>query len=36
MKLVIFLYKTALKRTDKVIFQNPDNKQVFIDLGIVP
>lgn len=36
MKLVIFLYKTALKRVDKVIFQNPDNKQVFIDLGIVP
>lgn len=36
MMLVIFLYKTALKRTDKVIFQNPDNRQVFIDLGIVP
>jgi glycosyltransferase involved in cell wall biosynthesis len=30
------LYKAALKRADKVIFQNPDNKQVFIDLGIVP
>lgn len=36
MKLVIFLYKIALKRADKVIFQNPDNQQVFIDLGIVP
>lgn len=36
MKLVIFLYSTALKRADKVIFQNPDNLQVFIDLGIVP
>lgn len=36
MKLVIFLYKTALKRADKVIFQNPDNRQVFIDLEIVP
>ena len=36
MKLVIFLYKTALKRANKVIFQNPDNRQVFIDLGIVP
>ncbi|WP_029773226.1 glycosyltransferase family 4 protein [Pseudoalteromonas sp. TB51] len=36
MKLVIFLYKTALKRADKIIFQNPDNRQVFIDLGIVP
>lgn len=35
MTLVILLYKTALKRADKVIFQNPDNRQVFIDLGIV-
>lgn len=33
---VVFLYKTALKKADKVIFQNPDNRQVFIDLGIVP
>jgi UDP-N-acetylglucosamine:LPS N-acetylglucosamine transferase len=30
-KLVVFLYKTALKKADKVIFQNPDNQQVFID-----
>ena len=36
MKLVVILYKAALKSADKVIFQNPDNKQVFIDLGIVP
>lgn len=36
MKLVIILYKLALKNADKVIFQNPDNKHVFIDLGIVP
>lgn len=36
MKLVVFLYKAALKNVDKVIFQNSDNKQVFIDLGIVP
>ena len=36
MKLVVFLYKTALKNADIVIFQNPDNRQVFIDLGIVP
>ncbi|MGK2237296.1 MAG: glycosyltransferase involved in cell wall biosynthesis [Pseudomonadota bacterium] len=36
MKLVVILYKTALKNADKVIFQNPDNRQVFIDLGIVP
>ena len=35
-KFVAFLYKTALKKADKVIFQNPDNQQVFIDLGIVP
>ncbi|MGO2074867.1 MAG: glycosyltransferase family 4 protein, partial [Pseudoalteromonas sp.] len=35
-KLVAFLYKTALKKAEKVIFQNPDNQQVFIDLGIVP
>ena len=35
-KLVTFLYKVALKRSEKVIFQNPDNQQVFIDLGIVP
>lgn len=35
MKLVIFLYKTALKKADHVIFQNLDNRQVFIDLGIV-
>ena len=36
MKLVVLLYKTALKNADKVIFQNPDNRQVFIDLSIVP
>ena len=35
-KLVTFLYKVALKNSEKVIFQNPDNQQVFIDLGIVP
>jgi glycosyltransferase involved in cell wall biosynthesis len=35
-KLVAFLYKVALKKSEKVIFQNPDNRQVFIDLGIVP
>lgn len=35
-KLVAFLYKMSLKKTQKVIFQNPDNQQVFIDLGIVP
>lgn len=35
-KLVTFLYKQALKNSKMVIFQNPDNRQVFIDLGIVP
>jgi len=35
-KLVAFLYKISLKKAQKVIFQNPDNQQVFIDLGIVP
>jgi glycosyltransferase involved in cell wall biosynthesis len=35
-KLVAYLYKIALKKVDRVIFQNPDNKKVFIDLGIVP
>lgn len=35
LKLVVILYKAALKNADKVIFQNPDNKQAFIDLGIV-
>ncbi len=35
-KLVTFLYKIALKKSEKVIFQNPDNRQVFIDLGIIP
>lgn len=34
-KLVTFLYKVALKKSEKVIFQNPDNRQVFIRLGIV-
>lgn len=35
-KLVTFLYKIALKNSEKVIFQNTDNQQVFINLGIVP
>jgi glycosyltransferase involved in cell wall biosynthesis len=36
LKLVVVLYKVILKNAHKVIFQNPDNRQVFIDLGIVP
>ncbi|MGP4933477.1 glycosyltransferase family 4 protein [Pseudoalteromonas nigrifaciens] len=35
-KLVTFLYKVALKNSEKVIFQNPDNQQVFIEFGIIP
>ncbi|WP_220755704.1 glycosyltransferase family 4 protein, partial [Shewanella sp. KT0246] len=34
-RLVAFLYTKALKKSEKVIFQNPDNRQVFIDLGII-
>ncbi|EGQ9935149.1 glycosyltransferase family 4 protein [Vibrio vulnificus] len=34
--LVKNLYKIALKSANAVIFQNPDNMQVFIDQGIVP
>ncbi|AIL69432.1 glycosyltransferase family 4 protein [Vibrio vulnificus] len=34
--LVKNLYKIALKNANAVIFQNPDNMQVFIDQGIVP
>ncbi|HFQ4858320.1 TPA: glycosyltransferase family 4 protein [Vibrio vulnificus] len=35
-RLVRLLYKTALKEAKGVIFQNPDNMQVFINQGIVP
>lgn len=35
MKLVIFLYKMSLKNAEKVIFQNRENRQAFVDLGIV-
>ncbi|ELY5143590.1 glycosyltransferase family 4 protein [Vibrio vulnificus] len=34
--LVKLLYRSALKRSKAVIFQNRDNMQVFIDQGIVP
>ncbi|MGF1819652.1 MULTISPECIES: glycosyltransferase family 4 protein [unclassified Vibrio] len=33
---VKFLYRSALKKSKGVIFQNRDNMQVFIDEGIVP
>ncbi|SKA89400.1 Glycosyltransferase involved in cell wall bisynthesis [Thiothrix eikelboomii] len=35
-KLVTFLYRIALKRAERVIFQNPDNLNEFIQRGIVP
>lgn len=35
-KLVVFLYKLALKSSKAVIFQNEDNLNIFVDKGIVP
>ena len=35
-KFVSFLYKTALKNSEAVIFQNTDNRNLFIENGIVP
>ncbi|MFL2703252.1 MAG: glycosyltransferase family 4 protein [Gammaproteobacteria bacterium] len=35
-KLVSFLYKIALKKSKAVIFQNKDNRDLFIKKGIVP
>ena len=35
-KLVVFLYKIALKHSKAVIFQNKDNRNIFIEKGIVP
>lgn len=35
-KLVSFLYKISLSHATKVIFQNEDNRQLFVDRGIVP
>jgi len=34
-KLVVFLYKLALKNSKAVIFQNEDNRDVFVSKGIV-
>ena len=34
-KLVTFLYKIALKNSQAVIFQNKDNRDLFIEKGIV-
>ncbi|HCP99127.1 MAG TPA: glycosyltransferase family 1 protein [Pseudoalteromonas sp.] len=36
MKVVKGLYRLSLKKAKGVIFQNPDNRQVFVDLEIVP
>ena len=35
-KFVSFLYKIALKNSEAVIFQNTDNRNLFIEKGIVP
>lgn len=35
-KLVVFLYKVALKNTKAVIFQNIENRDEFIQKGIIP
>ena len=34
-KLLVFLYRMALKRNRKVFFQNPDDERFFVDKGIV-
>ena len=35
-QLVSFLYRVALSHASKVIFQNEDNRQLFVERGIVP
>ncbi|MEA2092748.1 MAG: glycosyltransferase family 4 protein [Patescibacteria group bacterium] len=35
-KIVVFLYKIAAKKTEKITFQNPDDRDLFISLGIIP
>ncbi len=35
-KMVIFLYKRALKKAKVVFFENAHNRQVFLDEGIIP
>lgn len=35
-RLVVLLYKFALKKVSTVFFENCENMQIFIDLGIVP
>jgi glycosyltransferase involved in cell wall biosynthesis len=34
--LVVFLYKISLKKSKAVIFQNKDNRDIFVNKGIVP
>lgn len=34
-KVIVFLYKVALRNVKKVFFENEDNKQVFVDNGII-
>lgn len=35
-KMVVFLYKMALKKAKVVFFENAHNRQVFLDEGIIP
>lgn len=35
-KVVVWLYRIALSKSCRVIFQNPDNRDVFIDSKIIP
>jgi glycosyltransferase involved in cell wall biosynthesis len=35
-RLVIWLYRRALKNADAVVFQNEDNRQEFVSRGIIP
>ncbi len=35
-KIVVFLYKIALKKAEKITFQNPDDRDLFISLEILP
>lgn len=34
-KIVVFLYKKAFRFVNRVIFQNPDDKNLFVELGII-
>ncbi len=35
-RFVVFLYKISLKRVRRVVFQNPDDRDLFLNLKIIP